>query len=53
VVLENAGIDPARFTLQWVSSAEAPRFAEVVTQFTEKMRSLGSNPLKKDRVAAA
>jgi F420-non-reducing hydrogenase iron-sulfur subunit len=27
-----------------VSSAEAPRFAEVVTRFTEKIRNLGPNP---------
>lgn len=52
-MLENAGIDPERFSLQWVSSAEAPRFADVVTQFTEKVRSLGPNPNKKARVAAA
>jgi F420-non-reducing hydrogenase iron-sulfur subunit len=45
-VLENLGIDPERFEIAWVSSAEAPRFAEVVTRFTEKIRQLGPNPLK-------
>jgi F420-non-reducing hydrogenase iron-sulfur subunit len=45
MVLEDSGIDPARFALEWVSSAEAPRFAELVTQFTEKIRALGPNPL--------
>lgn len=38
------GIDPERFALEWVSSAEAPRFAEIVTTFTEKIRALGPNP---------
>lgn len=40
-VLEDSGIDPRRFALEWVSSAEAPRFAELVTNFTESIRALG------------
>jgi len=34
-----------RVHLAWISSAEAQRFVEVVTDFTEKIRSLGPNPL--------
>lgn len=41
IVLEESGIDPDRFTLKWVSSAEGPRFAELVTRFTEQIRVLG------------
>ena len=41
IVLQDIGVDPERFAIEWVSSAEAPRFAEVVTRFTEKIRSLG------------
>lgn len=41
MVLEDSGIDPGRFAIEWVSSAEAPRFAEVVTRFTEMVRDLG------------
>ena len=40
------GIDPRRFALEWVSSAEAPRFADVVSRFTETIRSLGPNPAR-------
>ncbi|GAB6095871.1 hypothetical protein JCM14469_21240 [Desulfatiferula olefinivorans] len=43
MVLEDSGIDPDRFDLQWVSSAEAPRFARLVTDFTKKIRALGPN----------
>lgn len=43
MVLKDSGIDPRRFDLQWVSSAEAPRFARIVTEFTEKIRALGPN----------
>jgi F420-non-reducing hydrogenase iron-sulfur subunit len=49
LVLAEQGIDPQRAAIEWVSSAEASRFAEVVTRFTETIRSLGPNPLKKDR----
>jgi len=45
-ILGYLGIDPARVRLEWVSASEGARFAEVVTEFTEKMRELGPNPLK-------
>lgn len=45
IVLEDLGVDPQRFAIEWVSSAEAPRFADVVTRFTEKIRRLGPNPV--------
>jgi len=51
--LENQGIDPDRFALEWVSSAEAARFARLVTDFTEKIRKLGPNPARTNRVLAA
>ncbi len=51
MVLEDLGIDPERFMLDWVSSAEAPRFAQVVTEFTDKIRSLGPNPVKAQKEA--
>ena len=34
-----------RVHLEWISSAEAQKFARVVTDFTEKIRSLGPNRL--------
>lgn len=46
MVLEDSGVDPRRFAIEWVSSAEAPRFAEIVTRFTETVRDLG--PLRAD-----
>jgi F420-non-reducing hydrogenase iron-sulfur subunit len=47
MILEDVSIDPRRFSIEWVSSAEAPRFAEMVTRFTETIRDLGPNPLNK------
>ena len=34
-----------RLHLEWISSAEANKFVEVVTAFTEKIRKLGPSPL--------
>ena len=35
-----------RLHLEWISSAEAQKFVSVVTDFTEKIRKLGPNPVK-------
>jgi F420-non-reducing hydrogenase iron-sulfur subunit len=53
MVLETQGVDPERFAVEWVSSAEAPRFAEVVTRFTEKIRTIGPNPIRRPKAAGA
>ena len=34
-----------RLHLDWISSAEAQKFVQVVTDFTEKIKSLGPSPL--------
>ena len=34
-----------RLHLEWISSAEARKFVRVITDFTEKIRTLGPNPL--------
>jgi F420-non-reducing hydrogenase iron-sulfur subunit len=43
-MLEDFGLEPERFRLEWVSAAEGPRFARVVGDFTEEIRQLGPNP---------
>ena len=43
-LLRFAGCDPERLRLEWISAAEGPRFAEVVRDFTNRMRSLGPAP---------
>ena len=40
-LLGYVGINPERFTLDWVSSAEAPKFARVTTAFVNTIRELG------------
>jgi F420-non-reducing hydrogenase iron-sulfur subunit len=41
---ELLGIEPGRVRLEWISSAEGTRFAEVAAEFTQEIKSLG--PLK-------
>ena len=49
-LLSYAGIHPDRLVLDWVSSAEAPKFAQVANEFTETVRALG--PLERDVIPA-
>ena len=39
--LEECGINPERFSLEWASAAEAPRFVELVTGFVNSVKALG------------
>ncbi len=45
-LVEILGIEPARVRLEWISSAEGVRFAEVAREFTDKVKSLGPSALK-------
>ena len=40
-LLEHKGVDPARLRIEWISAAEGNRFAEIMNDFTEKLRELG------------
>ena len=46
LMLEDFGLEPERFRLEWVSAAEGPRFAQVVGDFTEQVRLLGTSPYR-------
>ena len=43
-LLEFIGLQ-GRVHLEWISSAEAQKFVQVISEFTETIRSLGPNPL--------
>lgn len=40
------GLEPERLRLEWISAAEGARFAEVIREFTEQIRKLGSNKIR-------
>ncbi len=46
LMLEDFGIEPERFRLEWVSASEGPRFAQVAREMTETVRALGPSPYK-------
>jgi len=39
--LAKIGIDSDRFVLKWASAAEGPRFVKLITDFTDRIKSLG------------
>jgi F420-non-reducing hydrogenase iron-sulfur subunit len=45
-LLGYVGVHPDRLRLDWVSSAEAPKFAQVTREFVETVRALG--PLEEE-----
>ena len=46
LLLEDFGLEPERFRLEWVSASEGPRFAEVMRDMTESVRALGPSPYR-------
>jgi F420-non-reducing hydrogenase iron-sulfur subunit len=46
LMLEDFGIEPERFRLEWISASEGPRFAEVMREMTESVRELGPSAYK-------
>jgi len=39
--LAKIGIDSGRFVLKWASAAEGPRFVKLITDFTDRIKSIG------------
>jgi F420-non-reducing hydrogenase iron-sulfur subunit len=49
-LLEDAGVEPQRLRLEWVSASEGEKFSKVVTEFTEQVKKLGPSRVKRDDV---
>ncbi|WP_319522753.1 hydrogenase iron-sulfur subunit [uncultured Desulfosarcina sp.] len=45
-ILKELGIEPERVQMFNLSSAMGPRFAEIASEMTEKIRALGPTPVK-------
>ncbi len=43
-MMEDFGLEPERFRLEWIASSEAQKFADVMTEMTETLRDLGPSP---------
>jgi F420-non-reducing hydrogenase iron-sulfur subunit len=46
LLLEDFGLEPERFRLEWISASEGPRFAEVMREMTQAIRELGPSPYR-------
>jgi F420-non-reducing hydrogenase iron-sulfur subunit len=46
-LLEVIGLEPERVRLEWISASEGALFAKVMKDFTQQIKQLGPNPLKK------
>ena len=44
-LLASVGIEPARLQFFNLSAAMGPRWAEICTEFTEKIQALGPSPI--------
>ena len=44
--LKTMGFGSERVWLRWISASEGGKFAETITEFTNKLKSLGPNPTK-------
>jgi F420-non-reducing hydrogenase iron-sulfur subunit len=46
LMLEDFGLEPERFRLEWVSASEGQKFAEVMREQVATLKSLGPSPYK-------
>jgi len=47
------GLEEGRLRLEWISAAEGGRFAQVIDEFTDRVRELGASPFSARRRASA
>ena len=40
-ILDFAGLEPERFRVEWISASEGTRYADIVKEFTEEIKTLG------------
>jgi len=44
LMLEDMGLEPERFRLEWISSSEGEKFARVMREMVDQIKKLGPNP---------
>jgi len=51
-LLKEAGVEPERLRLEWVSANEGERFAATISEFTGKIKEMGRLEFEKDKMEA-
>ena len=46
LMLQDFGLEPERYRLEWVSASEGPRFAQVMNEMVEQVRKVGPSPYR-------
>lgn len=46
LLLEDYGLEPERFRLEWVSASEGKKFAQIIQEMTVDLKDIGPNPNK-------
>ena len=46
LMLEDFGLEPERFRLEWISASEGPRFAQVMTDMVKGVKEVGPSPYR-------
>ncbi|MEE8183651.1 MAG: hydrogenase iron-sulfur subunit [Thermoplasmata archaeon] len=46
LMLEDFGLEPERFRLEWISASEGDKFARVMNEMVEAVKALGPSPYK-------
>jgi F420-non-reducing hydrogenase iron-sulfur subunit len=44
MMLEDFGLEPERFRIEWIASSEAQKFADTMREMTETLKALGPSP---------
>jgi len=44
--LDDAGLDPRRVRLEWISASEGAKFRDTVTEFVDTIKGLGPSPVR-------
>jgi len=51
-LLKEAGIEPERLRLEWISASEGERFAATIKEFTEEIKEMGRIEFEKEEMEA-
>ena len=43
-MLEDFGLEPERFRIEWIASSEAQKFAVIMTEMVDVLKDLGPSP---------
>jgi F420-non-reducing hydrogenase iron-sulfur subunit len=46
LMLEDFGLEPERFRLEWISASEGTKFAQVMNEMVDTLRELGPSPYR-------